>query len=68
MYNKKGIEEVVAILMRREQLSREDASNWVKEALDMVMDAISEGNYIEAEDIWQDEVGLEPDYLLNILM
>lgn len=68
MYNKKGIEEVVAILMRREQLSREDASNWVKEALDMVMDAISEGNYMEAEDIWQDEVGLEPDYLFSILM
>lgn len=68
MYNKKGIEEVVAILMRREQLSREDALNWVKEALDMVMDAISEERYMEAEDIWQDEVGLEPDYLLSILM
>lgn len=66
MYNEKGIEEVVAILMRREQLSKEDARNWVKEALEWVEIAISRGE--DAESVWEDEVGLEPDYLFNILI
>lgn len=66
MYNKNGIEEVVAILMRKEELSREDALNWVKEALEWVEIAISRGE--DPDDIWMDQTGLEPDYLYNILM
>lgn len=66
MYNEDGIEEVVAILMRREELSREDALDWVEEALEMVEDAIAVGE--DAESVWEDEVGLEPDYLFNILI
>ena len=66
MYNKNGIEEVVAILMRKEELSREDALNWVNEALEWVEIAISRGE--DPDDIWMDQTGLEPDYLYNILM
>ena len=66
MYNKNGIEEVVAILMRKEELSKEDALNWVKEALEWVEIAISRGE--DPDDIWMDQTGLEPDYLYNILM
>ena len=66
MYNKNGIEEVVAILMRKEELSREDALNWVKEALEWVEIAISRGE--DPDDIWVDQTGLEPDYLYNIIM
>lgn len=66
MYNENGIEEVVAILMRREELSREDALRWVEEALEWVEIAISRGE--DAESVWEDEVGLEPDYLFNILI
>lgn len=66
MYNENGIEEVVVILMRKEELSREDALNWVKEALEWVEIAISRGE--DPDDIWVDQTGLEPDYLYNILM
>lgn len=66
MYNEKGIEEIVAILMRREKLSREDALLWVYEALEWVEIAISRGE--NPDDIWMDQTGLEPDYLYNILM
>lgn len=66
MYNENRIEEVVAILMRKEELSREDALNWVKEALEWVEIAISRGE--DPDDIWMDQTGLEPDYLYNILM
>lgn len=66
MYNENGIKEVVAILMRKEELSREDALNWVKEALEWVEIAISRGE--DPDDIWMDQTGLEPDYLYNILM
>ena len=66
MYNENGIEEVVAIFMRKEELSREDALNWVNEALEWVEIAISRGE--DPDDIWVDQTGLEPDYLYNILM
>ena len=66
MYNENRIEEVVAILMRKEELSREDALNWVKEALEWAEIAISRGE--DPDDIWMDQTGLEPDYLYNILM
>lgn len=66
MYNENRIEEVVAILMRKEELSREDALNWVNEALEWVEIAISRGE--DPDDIWMDQTGLEPDYLYNILM
>ena len=66
MYNENRIEEVVAILMRKEELSKEDALNWVKEALEWVEIAISRGE--DPDDIWMDQTGLEPDYLYNILM
>lgn len=66
MYNENRIEEVVAILMRKEELSKEDALNWVKEALEWVEIALSRGE--DPDDIWMDQTGLEPDYLYNILM
>lgn len=66
MYNEKGIEEVIGILMRREDISREDARLWVDEALEWVEIAITRGE--DPDDIWMDQTGLEPDYLYNILM
>ena len=66
MYNEREIENVVNILMRREELSREDALRWMYEALEWVEIAISRGE--DPDDIWVDQTGLEPDYLYNILM
>ena len=66
VYNEKGIENVVNILMQREELSRKDALRWVYEALEWVEIAISRGE--DPDDIWVDQTGLEPDYLYNIIM
>lgn len=66
MYNRNGIEEVIDTLMCREDISREDALQWVKEALEWVEIAIRRGE--DPDDIWMDQTGLEPDYLYNIMM
>ena len=58
---------IVKILMRREDLTREEAEDWVNETREMMEDAIANGDYEEAEDILASELGLEPDYIPDIL-
>ena len=56
--------EVVRILMKRDGLTREEA----EERLDEVREMISEADVWEAEDIIADELGLEMDYIFDIMM
>lgn len=62
-----GVKQVARILANRDGLSPEDAADVVKEALAMVNSCITSGDFMEAEDIWLDYTGLEPDYLMMIL-
>lgn len=55
--------EVVRILMKRDGLTREEA----QERLEEVRELISEADPWEAEDIIADELGLEMDYIFDIL-
>lgn len=64
--NPTAFNKVAAILSRREDISIQDAKEWVKEALDWVEMALERGE--DAESVWQDETGLEPDYLMEILI
>ena len=55
---------IVRILMKRDGLTREEA----QERLDEVREMISDADPWEAEDILADELGLEMDYIFDILM
>lgn len=63
--NKQVAEEIIAIFMRREDITYEDASNWLKEACFMVNAAIL--NEDDIEEVWMEETGLEPDYLYDLM-
>ena len=62
------LDEIINILMRRDNLSEEEAQQWVEETMDEVMDMAAAGNLIAAEDYFVHELGLEPDYLFDLLM
>lgn len=55
--------EVVRILMERDDLTREEA----EERVDEVREMLSEADPWEIEDILADELGLEMDYIFDIL-
>ena len=55
--------EVIRILMERDGLTREEA----RESLDEVRDILADADPWEAEDIIADELGLEMDYIFDII-
>ena len=57
---------VVAILMKRDGMPRAEAVALVAEVRGMIEDA--GGDYDEAEQIMIDELGLEMDYIFDILL
>lgn len=59
--------KVVQILMERDGMSESDARELINEVQEMMFEAIDAGSYVEAEEIFQDELGLEPDYIFNII-
>lgn len=54
---------VIEILMKRDGIEYEDARNLVKETKDEII-----SNPIDANEIIKDYLGLEPDYLEDILL
>lgn len=59
---------VVQILMNRDGMTETEAREAVQDCVDMMEEAIQEGHYLEAEDIFMDELGLEPDYIFDVIM
>lgn len=58
--------EIIKILVKRDGITAEEAKEQVKEAIAEVKAAINRGEDCETVwDIWANEVGLEPDYLLD---
>lgn len=56
--------KVVEILIERDQITQEEAESLVKETRDEIL---SLDDITEADDIIQDYLQLEPDYLQDIL-
>lgn len=56
---------VVKILMERDKLDRHLAENRVKEVKKLISD--SSLDYNEVEDIIQSELGLEMDYIIDLI-
>ena len=61
---KKPENKVVRVLMERDGLSKKEA----EEKLDEVREMIADADPWEAEDIIADELGLELDYIFDIIM
>lgn len=61
--NRAATKEIVEIFMRRDGMTREDATELLKEAYSAVQEAILNGD--DAGEVWMEETGLEPDYLYN---
>ena len=62
-------ENIISILMRRDDMTREEAINIIEETRDEIACAIEHGASLdEIEDILADYLMLEPDYLIEFLM
>ena len=58
---------LVELLMRRDHISREEATEMLFTCREDINRAVEEGNYSEVDDIIMLDLGLEPDYLYDIL-
>lgn len=61
------MDKVVDVLMKRDGLTKQEAEHQKSYVQDMMADAIAAGNYSEVEDIMASELGLEMDYIFDIL-
>ena len=57
---------VARLIAERDNLDLADAEALVEEAIEMCEAAIHAGE--DPEDIWMEETGLEPDYMLEVLL
>lgn len=60
-----GIKRVAAIIANRDGVSLEDAIERVKECRDMMIEALGQDD--DPEEILAYELGLEPDYIFDLI-
>ena len=66
---KTGHDRIIAILMERDELTEEEAREQVEDAVDAINDIMeSGGSYEEAEDVLLEDLGLEMDYIFDLLL
>lgn len=63
--NRAAAEEIVEIFVLRDEMTREDAIERLKEAYFAVQKAII--NSCDADEVWMEETGLELDYLYDLM-
>ena len=61
------MDSITEVLMRRDGLSEEDAKREVDNFREDIEDSIMSGNLEDIEDALMNDLGLEPDYLMDIL-
>lgn len=59
--------QVVKVLMERDDMTRSEAEERVAEVRELLEDAVNSGSYNQAEDILADELGLEMDYIFDLI-
>ena len=64
----RGKKEVIRILMNSEGYTEEEAKEVLNDTMNEVNDAIACGDFDLAEEIFESDLGLEIDYLLDILV
>ena len=61
--------DIVKILMERDGLTKREAQDQVNYCKQRLQDeAVPSGDYNLAEDIIAEELGLEPDYMIELLL
>jgi len=61
------MERVVRLIMKRDGLSYEDAKTEVSNTVDEMYEALESGDSDQVEEILMDNLGLEPDYIPQLL-
>lgn len=61
------MDEVIRILMHRDGIDRTEVKSMIKSFFDDAEDAINSGDSEALEDILMDDLGLEPDYIPQLL-
>lgn len=61
------MEKIISILMKRDGISFEEARRQCEDTVDEIHMAIASGDYMLAEELMMSDLGLEPDYLMDIL-
>jgi len=59
------MKKVIEIIMRRESISFEDAREMVTDCRDAILEGLELGE--DPEEIIAQELGLEPDYLFDLI-
>lgn len=58
---------IADILMRRDGMDKYEAQDLIAQTKFEIQCAIADGNYCEVEDIIADNLGLEPDYIFDLI-
>lgn len=61
------MEKVLDILMKRDGLSKEEAEIVIDDVKNQIEEAIEEGRIFDVEEIILSELGLEPDYMEELI-
>ena len=61
------MERVVKLIMKRDGISYEDAKTEVSNTVDEMYEALESGDSDQVEEILMDNLGLEPDYIPQLL-
>lgn len=61
------METIINILMKRDNLSFEEARRQCEDTVDEIHMAVASGDYLLAEELMMSDLGLEPDYLMYII-
>lgn len=64
----KKMNKVVKILMERDDMTEQEAKDLINECREDMQNAIESGDYEYAEACMSDYLGLEPDYIFDILL
>lgn len=62
------MKKIIKILMERDGMTENEAKDMVQDVKQMVEHSIKQGDYEEAEEIFLSELGLEIDYMVNLLL
>lgn len=58
----------VKVIMNRDSISEKEAEQMIEDIAEDVLIAVEDGDYDAVEDILMNELGLEMDYIFDIVM
>ena len=61
------METIKQVLMRRDNMSSDEANDLIDEAKEMLQEYLANDDFMAAEDICAEYFGLEPDYLDELM-